>query len=176
MVICYSSSSKPIEGAFFFFFFGLTTRHVGVLVPRPWMEPTPPAVEVRSLNFWTTREVPRGGFLTNSISTFNTLYSRITAYQPRFSPNSIQYDSEYWIARKPEPSVINGMQIKLDLKVSPTLLPWGELRIQWRGGCPFSVPCCSPFPVPPTWSVCVSQAPHATLPCLAAGTFAKTHI
>ena len=30
----------------------------GILVPRPGMEPIPPAVEVRSLNHWTAREVP----------------------------------------------------------------------------------------------------------------------
>ena len=28
------------------------------LVPGPGMEPGPPALEVRSLNHWTTREVP----------------------------------------------------------------------------------------------------------------------
>ena len=30
----------------------------GILVPRPRIKPTPPAVEVQSLNHWTTREVP----------------------------------------------------------------------------------------------------------------------
>ena len=30
----------------------------GILVPQPGMEPAPPAVEVQSLNHWTTREVP----------------------------------------------------------------------------------------------------------------------
>ena len=30
----------------------------GILVPRPGIEPTPPALEVWSLNHWTTREVP----------------------------------------------------------------------------------------------------------------------
>ena len=34
----------------------LTAR--GILVPRPGIEPVPPALEVRSLNCWTTREVP----------------------------------------------------------------------------------------------------------------------
>ena len=31
----------------------------GILVPRPGIEPTPPAVEGQSLNHWTTRGVPR---------------------------------------------------------------------------------------------------------------------
>ena len=30
----------------------------GVLVPRPGIEPAPPAVEAQSLNHWTAREVP----------------------------------------------------------------------------------------------------------------------
>ena len=30
----------------------------GVLVPRPGIEPTSPAVETCSLNYWTAREVP----------------------------------------------------------------------------------------------------------------------
>ena len=30
----------------------------GILVPRPWIEPVPSAVEVLSLNHWTVREVP----------------------------------------------------------------------------------------------------------------------
>ena len=36
-------------------------RHVacGILVPQPGIKPTPPAVEARSLNHRTTREVPR---------------------------------------------------------------------------------------------------------------------
>ena len=30
----------------------------GILVPRPGMEPVPPASEAQSLNHWTTKEVP----------------------------------------------------------------------------------------------------------------------
>ena len=41
---------------FFFFFFGRTA--CGILVPRPGIEPAPPAVEAQSLNRWTTREFP----------------------------------------------------------------------------------------------------------------------
>ena len=29
-----------------------------ILLPQPGIEPTPPALEVQSLNHWTTREVP----------------------------------------------------------------------------------------------------------------------
>ena len=42
---------------FSFFYFGCTTRYAGILVPRPGIEPSPPAVEARSLNHWTAREV-----------------------------------------------------------------------------------------------------------------------
>ena len=38
------------------FFFGCTA--CGISVPWPGIEPVPPAVEARSLNHWTTREVP----------------------------------------------------------------------------------------------------------------------
>ena len=52
----------------FTLFFGLTTWHVGILVLWPGIEPVPsPAVEapeVRSLNHWTTREVPHLSFKT----------------------------------------------------------------------------------------------------------------
>ena len=40
----------------FFFFFGCTSKHEEL--PQPGIEPVPPAVEVQSLNHWTTREVP----------------------------------------------------------------------------------------------------------------------
>lgn len=32
----------------------------GNLLPQPGIEPTPPALEARSLNHWTSREVPKG--------------------------------------------------------------------------------------------------------------------
>ena len=40
-----------------------------ILVPRPGIEPLPPAVEARSLNHWTTREVPRLSFFIQHNST-----------------------------------------------------------------------------------------------------------
>ena len=44
---------------FFFLLFDYTSRHMGYLVLQPGKEPGPPAVEIWSLNCWTTREVPR---------------------------------------------------------------------------------------------------------------------
>ena len=41
-----------------FVWFGPHCSACGILVPRPGIEPVPPAVEARSLNHWTTREVP----------------------------------------------------------------------------------------------------------------------
>ena len=41
-----------------FFFFWLYCTACGILVPRPGMEPVPPAVEARSPNHWTAREFP----------------------------------------------------------------------------------------------------------------------
>ena len=43
---------------YLFFYFWLHHAACGILIPRPGIEPMPPAVEVRSLNHWTTREVP----------------------------------------------------------------------------------------------------------------------
>ena len=43
---------------YLFFYFWLHHAACGILIPRPGTEPMPPAVEVRSLNHWTTREVP----------------------------------------------------------------------------------------------------------------------
>ena len=40
---------------FLFYLFGRAA--CGILVPWPGIEPTPPAVEVQSLNHWTTKEV-----------------------------------------------------------------------------------------------------------------------
>ena len=43
---------------FFFLIFWPCPAACGILVPRPGMQPEPPAVEAWSLNHWTTREVP----------------------------------------------------------------------------------------------------------------------
>ena len=42
----------------FFLFFWAHHSARGILVPQPGIEPAPPAVEARSLNHWTAREVP----------------------------------------------------------------------------------------------------------------------
>ena len=47
-----------VQRSFFFFFFLLCHIACRLLVPRPGIKPMPSAVEVRSLNHWTTREVP----------------------------------------------------------------------------------------------------------------------
>ena len=39
-------------------FFWLCRTACGILVPRPGLEPEPPAVEAPSLNHWTAGEVP----------------------------------------------------------------------------------------------------------------------
>ena len=49
---------------FFSFFFWPHGAACGILVPRPGMERVPPALEVWSLNHWSTREVPGAGILT----------------------------------------------------------------------------------------------------------------
>ena len=43
---------------FFSFCFCLLPVACRILVPQPRIEPTPPAVEVQSLNHWTIRKVP----------------------------------------------------------------------------------------------------------------------
>ena len=45
----------------------------GILVPQPGIKPMPPAVEVLSLNHWTTREVPKVYFPFNLCLFFQVL-------------------------------------------------------------------------------------------------------
>ena len=47
----------PLKKIYFNLFFDCTNSAGGILVPWPGMEPKPPAVEVQSLNPWTTKEV-----------------------------------------------------------------------------------------------------------------------
>ena len=47
----------PPPQVFLFFLFLATLQACGILVPRPGTEPVIPAVEARSLNHWTAREV-----------------------------------------------------------------------------------------------------------------------
>ena len=41
-----------------FFFFWTCHLSRGILVPQPGTEPEPPALEARSLNPWTARDIP----------------------------------------------------------------------------------------------------------------------
>ena len=43
---------------YIYIFFWLHSRACGILLPRPRIEPMPPAVEAQILNHWTTREGP----------------------------------------------------------------------------------------------------------------------
>ena len=47
---------SPIQNQFSDFFFFFEHAVCWILVPRPRIEPRPPAVEVRSLNHWTTKD------------------------------------------------------------------------------------------------------------------------
>ena len=51
-------SHDTILFIYFIFFFWPHHAACGILVPWPGIKPMPPAVEVRSLNHWTTWEVP----------------------------------------------------------------------------------------------------------------------
>ena len=57
------TSYRACQIAFFvcLFVFNFLAYHAacGILVPQPGIEPRPPAVEARSLNHWTTGEIPR---------------------------------------------------------------------------------------------------------------------
>ena len=44
---------------FIYLLFWLHRTARGILVPRPGIEPEPPALEARSLNHWTSREVSK---------------------------------------------------------------------------------------------------------------------
>ena len=54
--LCYVAFLPHSESFSFFFF--LHRAACRILVPRPGMEPTPPAVEAQSPNYWTARQVP----------------------------------------------------------------------------------------------------------------------
>ena len=48
---------KIVFRVFFFFLIFWPCRTHGILVPRPGIEPVPPAVKVQSCSYWNTREV-----------------------------------------------------------------------------------------------------------------------
>ena len=57
--LCHQSQSGVGISFLFQLLIFFWPRHVGrgILVPQPGIEPEPPALEVRSLNHWTAREV-----------------------------------------------------------------------------------------------------------------------
>ena len=55
---CAFPTSLPSYHLLVFFFFWPHRVAWGLLVPRPGIEPAPPAVEAQRLNRWTAREVP----------------------------------------------------------------------------------------------------------------------
>ena len=62
-------------------FFWPRSTACGILVPRPGMEPMPPAVEAQSPNHWTTREFPL--FITFQRKTSYMLYFSTTIWERR---------------------------------------------------------------------------------------------
>ena len=63
-------------------FFGRASA-CGILVPQSGIELIPPAVEARSLNHWSTREVPLNNILNNNIllgHAFKSKEERYTDY------------------------------------------------------------------------------------------------
>ena len=59
---CRPSASRA-SVFFFFFFFGSHRAACRILVPRPGIEPVPPAVEARSPNHWTARVFLQAGHI-----------------------------------------------------------------------------------------------------------------
>ena len=55
--VCCVCLSVCLSGKYFFFF-GPSCATCGILVPRPGMEPLPPALGAQSLKHWTAREIP----------------------------------------------------------------------------------------------------------------------
>ena len=66
----------------------------GILVPRPGIEPTSPAVEVWILNQWTTKEVPGMGWNSHSFLILDVLiraeYSLLSNFGGKFACLSIR--------------------------------------------------------------------------------------
>ena len=59
-----------------FFFFDCAVRLAGILIPRPGIEPMPPAVEAQSPNQWTAREFPLYNFFKTTPG-FIRLFTRL---------------------------------------------------------------------------------------------------
>ena len=57
----------------FCFLFLTHCKTCEILAPQQWIEPLPPAVEMWSLNHWTTREVPNQDFKSNVLNMLKEL-------------------------------------------------------------------------------------------------------
>ena len=55
----------------------------GILAPGPGIKPVPPALEVQSLNHWTSREVPSSIFFNDSKKWNIKMESELTENQSR---------------------------------------------------------------------------------------------
>ena len=55
----YTTNGKLVRFCFGFLPFCLYHVACGIFIPLPGIEPMPPAMDVRSLNHWTIREVPK---------------------------------------------------------------------------------------------------------------------
>ena len=66
--------------SFFKFFLLFCHKAPGILVPQPGIEPTPLAVEVWSLNHWTSGEVPGPFICVLKFSAYSIVYNCFTIY------------------------------------------------------------------------------------------------
>ena len=64
---------RPVDLAFFFFFFWLHSTACGILNPEPGFKPIPPTVEEWSLNHQTTTEVPRFCVILKGLRVFRVV-------------------------------------------------------------------------------------------------------
>ena len=68
MHIIFSRTVSPRrESRLILFVFWSCRAACGILVPRPGIEPAPPALEAQSLNHWTTKEVLKVGSLMSHL-------------------------------------------------------------------------------------------------------------
>ena len=75
---------------FSFFFFWPHYAACGILVPRPGIEPVPPALGAQSLNHWTTREVPLYWlFITKHYLVFVTKFKDVYKVKPHVPLSSL---------------------------------------------------------------------------------------
>ena len=136
-----SIPSTLIIVIFSFLFFGCDA--CGILVPWPGMKPTPPALEVQSLNHWSARQVPRVVIL-RALSVAYTLewmddhcdlvplvFSHLGSYWVHAKKSRYHYAHFTAEKHKTQGSVVTG----------PTM-PWLALQpaLLWGGPLPLPQP------------------------------------